>query len=220
MALKGMLSSGLYDESESIQLFTDVYDVEHCHRQFYRTQDAQSGISKTRKRSARSMRLSPVGLCEIGGLPYGTGGPGIFEPPSSSIRAMASSSKRRSAICLEDFEIIATVTPNATAISKQPNIIFEFMVLPHFKVATGPRAQINPSPSWPRCHRAKTVCPRISDRLHGSLGSIPRNRLIGLTPVERDRWVKSRSGATLTGIELLGKPLHRARVGGETTLLD
>jgi len=173
------------------------------HRPFYRAEDAQSGISKTRKRSsAWSTRLNSPGLCEIGGLPYGTGGAGIFEPPSSSIRATASSSKRRSLMRLEDFEIIATVMPNATAVSKQPNIIFEFMVLPHFKVATGPRAQINPSPSWPRCHRAKTVCPTISGRLHGSLGSIPRNRLIGLTPVERDRWVKSRSGATLTGTEL------------------
>jgi hypothetical protein len=56
---------------------------------------------------------------------------------------MASSSKRRSVMRLEDFEIIATVMPNATAVSKQPNIIFEFMVLPHFKVATGPRAQVN-----------------------------------------------------------------------------
>jgi len=60
---------------------------------------------------------------------------------------------------LEDFEIIATVIPNATAISKQPNIILEFMVFPHFKVGTGPLAQVNTSPPWPRCHRAKTVCP-------------------------------------------------------------
>jgi hypothetical protein len=140
--------------------------------QLCRAQDAQSGISKTRKRSsAWSTRLSSAGLCEIGGLPYGTGGAGIFEPPSSSIRATASSSKRRSLMRLEDFEIIATVMPNATAVSKQPNIIFEFMVLPHFKVATGPRAQINTSPPWPRCHRAKTVCPRESrGRLHGSIG--------------------------------------------------
>src|SRR5258708_680672 len=57
----------------------------------------QSGIGKTRERSsAWSIRLSSAGLCEIGGLRYGTEGAGIFEPPSSSIRAMASSSKRRS----------------------------------------------------------------------------------------------------------------------------
>jgi hypothetical protein len=88
------------------------------------------------------MRMFSAGPCEIGGLPlYGTAAAGLFEPPSSSILATASSSKRRSAKRLEDFEIIATVMPTPTVNSNSPinsPIVFEFMALPHFKVSTGP----------------------------------------------------------------------------------
>src|SRR6266849_3648938 len=58
-----------------------------------------------------------------GGLPYGAAGAGLFEPPSSSIRAKASSSRRCSTKRLEDLEIIAIAIPSAAVISTQPNIV-------------------------------------------------------------------------------------------------
>jgi len=109
-----------------------------------------------------------------GGLPYGAPGAGLFEPPSSSIRAKASSSRRCSTKRLEDLEIIAIAIPSAAVISTQPNIVLEFMEFPSVVFNSGDlalgsgesvgqpsRAHFNISNLPPRrYHRAKTVCAR------------------------------------------------------------